>query len=206
MKYAIVESGGKQYKAVEGEAIHLDRLPIQVGQEIQLEQVLLLVDEANVTVGTPTVKDMNVFVKVVEHFKGPKVVIFKYSPKKRIRVKTGHRQNYTRLQVEQIGAVKTAAVARAEMIVEFEPPEVTEVPMKPAKAPAKEKAAKAPKATKVEKAPEKAKATKAAKTSKAPAETKASKTAKTPKATATKKTTKTTKTTTASKTKKAEKK
>lgn len=194
MKYAIVESGGKQYKAVKGETIELDRLPIQVGEEIQLDQVLLLVDEDNVTVGTPTVKDMNVFAKVVEHFKGPKVVIFKYSPKKRIRVKTGHRQNYTRLQVEQIGSVRVAPAARAEMIVEVEPLEITESPMKPAKA---------PKATKVEKDTEKAKATKAAKTSKAPAETKASKTAKTPKTTAAKKTTETT---TASKTKKTEKK
>jgi large subunit ribosomal protein L21 len=203
MKYAIVESGGKQYKAVEGEAIQVDRLPIPAGQDIKLEQVLLLVDGENVAVGTPKVQDMNVFAKVVEHFKGPKVVIFKYSPKKRIRVKTGHRQNYTRLQVEQIGSVRVAPVAKAEMIVEVEPPEVTEVPVKPAKAPAKEKAAKASKATKTEKAPATAKATKTAKTSKAPAETKASKTAKTPKATAAKKTTKTT---TASKTKKAEKK
>ncbi len=188
MKYAIVESGGKQYKAVEGESIQLDRLPLQVGEEIQMDQVLLLVDEDDVTVGTPTVKDMNVFAKVVEHLKGPKVVIFKYSPKKRIRVKTGHRQNYTRLQVEQIGSVREVKVEKPAEITQ---PVLTEEPVVTFEAPAKKKAAKAPKATK------------AAKTSKAPAETKASKTAKTPKATAAKTTTKTT---TASKTKKAEKK
>lgn len=214
MKYAIVESGGKQYKAVEGEAIQLDRLPIQVGQEIQLEQVLLLVDEDNVTVGTPTVKDMNVFAKVVEHFKGPKVVIFKYSPKKRIRVKTGHRQNYTRLQIEQIGAVK---VAKVEEPAEITQPVLAEEPVVTVEAPAKEKAAKAPAARK-EKAPAETKATKPAKTSKAiaekkatrpaksskiPAEKKATKATKTP---AAKKATKTTKTTTASKTRKPEKK
>ncbi len=175
MKYAILESGGKQYRAVEGETIELDRLPIPAGQEVTLDQVLLLVDEDNVTVGTPLVKDVNVFAKVVEHFKGPKVIIFKYSPKKRIRVKTGHRQNHTRLQIEQIGAVKTAAVAQAEMIVAIVPPEVTEVPVKPAKVSTREKTAKAVKS------PSKAKPGVAKKASKAPAVKKTTTAPKTPK-------------------------
>ncbi|OIO89391.1 MAG: 50S ribosomal protein L21 [Anaerolineae bacterium CG2_30_58_95] len=229
MKYAIVESGGKQYRAVEGEAIQVDRLPVPAGEDVKLEKVLLLVDGENVTVGMPTVKDMNVFAKVAEHFKGPKVVIFKYSPKKRIRVKTGHRQNYTRLQVEQIGSIK---VAKIEEPAEITQPVLIEEPLVTVEAPAKEKAAKTPAARK-EKAPAETKATrpatvraannggtpvrdgktskataekkatKPAKTSKAAAEKKATKAAKTP---AAKKATKTTKTTTASKTRKTEKK
>lgn len=103
MKYAIVESGGKQYQAVEGGILEIDRMPIDIGESIKLEQVLLLADGENVIVGTPVIKDNPVWTKVVAHFKGKKVTIFNYSPKKRIRVKTGHRQNYTRLLVEQIG-------------------------------------------------------------------------------------------------------
>jgi large subunit ribosomal protein L21 len=103
MKYAIVESGGKQFRAVEGGTIEVDRLPVESGAKVKLEQVLLLADGENITVGTPLVKDFPVWTIVVEHFKGPKVNIFNYSPKKRIRVKIGHRQNYTRLFVEQIG-------------------------------------------------------------------------------------------------------
>ena len=103
MKYAIVESGGKQFRAVEGGTIEVDRLPIESGANVKLEQVLLLADGENITVGTPLVKNVPVWTTVVEHFKGPKVNIFNYSPKKRIRVKIGHRQNYTRLFVEQIG-------------------------------------------------------------------------------------------------------
>jgi large subunit ribosomal protein L21 len=103
MKYAIVESGGKQFRAVEGGTIEVDRLPVESGSNIKIELVLLLADGENITVGTPLVKDSPVWTTVLEHFKGPKVNIFNYSPKKRIRVKIGHRQNYTRLLVEQIG-------------------------------------------------------------------------------------------------------
>jgi large subunit ribosomal protein L21 len=103
MKYAIVESGGKQFRAVEGDTIEVDRLPVESGVRVKLEQVLLLADGETITVGKPLIKDLPVWTTVVEHFKGPKVNIFNYSPKKRIRVKIGHRQNYTRLFVEQIG-------------------------------------------------------------------------------------------------------
>jgi len=103
MKYAIVESGGKQYRAVEGGTLEVDRLPVETGISIKLDQVLLLADGETISVGTPLVKDTPIWTTVVEHFKGPKVNTFNYSPKKRIRVKIGHRQNYTRLQVEQIG-------------------------------------------------------------------------------------------------------
>ena len=103
MKYAIVESGGKQYKAVEGGTIEVDRLQLEAGKSLKLEGVLLLVDGDAVTVGTPTVEGVAVKAKVVEHFKGEKTINFHYKPKKRIRQKTGHRQQYTRLAIEKIG-------------------------------------------------------------------------------------------------------
>jgi large subunit ribosomal protein L21 len=102
MKYAIVESGGKQYKAVEGGKIEVDLLPIEPGKKIDLTSVLLLADGDTIKVGTPTVAGANVGAKVVEHIKGDKLTVFKYRPKKRIRVKTGHRQKYTLLQIEKI--------------------------------------------------------------------------------------------------------
>lgn len=102
MKYAIVESGGKQYKAVEGGFIEVDRLPVNAGESIELDKVLLVADGDQVTIGTPTVEGAKIKATVVNHVKGPKLIVFKYRPKKRYRVKTGHRQQYTRLQVVEI--------------------------------------------------------------------------------------------------------
>ncbi|HNR45770.1 MAG TPA: 50S ribosomal protein L21 [Anaerolineaceae bacterium] len=101
MKYAIVENGGKQYRAVEGATIDVDLLPVEAGQQVDLS-VLLVVDGDQVAVGTPAVKGARVHATVAAHVKGPKVFTFKYSPKKRIRTKTGHRQQYTRLVIQSI--------------------------------------------------------------------------------------------------------
>ena len=166
MKYAILESGGKQFRAVEGGTIEVDRLPIESGANVKLEQVLLLADGENITVGTPLVKNIPVWTTVVEHFKGPKVNIFNYSPKKRIRVKIGHRQNYTRLFVDQIGgselvkkepvkvekavevkAEETAPKAKAEKAkkpVKAEPKAETSSPRSTRRVKGKKPAAKAP--------------------------------------------------------------
>ncbi len=102
MKYAIVESGGKQYKAVEGFVIEVDLIPTEVGQAVVLDNVLLVADEEKYTIGTPTIKGASVKTTVLGHVKGPKLVVFKYRPKKRIRVKTGHRQQYTQLKIQSI--------------------------------------------------------------------------------------------------------
>jgi large subunit ribosomal protein L21 len=102
MKYAIVDNGGKQYRAVEGTTIEVDLMDAEVGQEVNLGSVLLLVDGDEISVGAPLVGKVRVNTTVVEHIKGPKIVIFHYRPKKRIRTKTGHRQQYTRLKVNSI--------------------------------------------------------------------------------------------------------
>lgn len=102
MKYAIVEDGGKQYTAVEGSTIEVDFFESAPGDEVNLERILLIVDGEKVTVGKPLLSKARVKASVVEQVKGPKVIVFRYKPKKRIRVKTGHRQKYTRLQIEEI--------------------------------------------------------------------------------------------------------
>jgi len=123
MRIAIVESGGKQYRAVEGSTIDVDRLAFEVGKKFDFERVLLMADEDVVMVGTPTVGGIKVSATVVDHVKGPKVTSFKYRPKKRIRVKGGHRHFYTRLMIDFIGKpgeerkveVKKEAVVAAEV-------------------------------------------------------------------------------------------
>jgi large subunit ribosomal protein L21 len=102
MKYAIVEDGGKQYKAVEGGMIDVDRFPSEAGEQIDLERVLMVVEDDKVSIGTPLVSGAKVQATVASQEKGPKVIVFKYKPKKRYRVKTGHRQKYTRLIIDSI--------------------------------------------------------------------------------------------------------
>ncbi len=103
MRYAIIESGGKQYRAIEGGTIEVDRLAADQGKQIEIERVLFLSDEDQFLIGTPTLSGVHVKATVLEHLRGPKVDRFKYSPKKRIRVRGGHRQQYTRLMVDFIG-------------------------------------------------------------------------------------------------------
>lgn len=140
MRIAIVESGGKQYRAVEGSTIDVDRLAYEVGKKFDFERVLLMADEDIVLVGTPTVGEIIVSATVVDHVKGPKVTSFKYRPKKRIRVKGGHRHFYTRLMINFIGKpgeerkveVKHEAPAKVETVEVAEEPKV-EKPKKASK-------------------------------------------------------------------------
>jgi large subunit ribosomal protein L21 len=102
MKYAIIEDGGKQYKAVIGESINVDRYLVEVGEEIDMDRVLLISDGEDIKVGTPFIQGAKVEATVVAQVKGPKVVVFRYKAKERIRAKTGHRQKYTRVRVDAI--------------------------------------------------------------------------------------------------------
>jgi large subunit ribosomal protein L21 len=102
MKYAIVEDGGKQYKAVEGDTIEVDRYKSDIGEKIDLDRVLLISDGENIAVGTPYLKGAKVEATVEAQIKAPKIVVFKYKPRERYRVKTGHRQRYTRLRISSI--------------------------------------------------------------------------------------------------------
>ena len=129
MRIAIVESGGKQYRAVEGSTIDVDRLAFEVGKKFDFERVLLMADEDIVMVGTPTVGGIKVSATVVDHVKGPKVTSFKYRPKKRIRVKGGHRHFYTRLMIDFIGkAGEERKVAKKESVAKVEKVEAAEEP------------------------------------------------------------------------------
>ncbi len=99
--YAIVETGGKQYKVSQGDEINVEKLENEVGEKVSLN-VLLLADGEKVVAGAPYVKGSVVTAEVVAHGKGDKVVVFKYKAKKNERKKQGHRQPYTTLKIVEI--------------------------------------------------------------------------------------------------------
>ncbi len=100
--YAVVETGGKQYKVSAGEIVKVDKLSREVGEKVELDRVLLVADGETVHVGQPTVEGAKVLATVTDHVKGPKVIIFKHRPRERYRRKKGHRQSYTHLTIDQI--------------------------------------------------------------------------------------------------------
>jgi large subunit ribosomal protein L21 len=100
--YAIIETGGKQYRVNPGQTIDVERLDVAEGDTVELDRVLLIGDGDRVTIGTPTVEGAKVVATSKGTAKGDKVIVFKYKPKIRYRKKTGHRQLHTRLVVDKI--------------------------------------------------------------------------------------------------------
>lgn len=100
--FAVVRTGGKQYRVEPGQMITVERLPHPIGQQIELDDVLLVSGESGVQVGSPRVEGACVRATVLAHERGPKIVVFKYKSKKRYRRRTGHRQEQTRLRIEAI--------------------------------------------------------------------------------------------------------
>jgi large subunit ribosomal protein L21 len=107
--YAIVETGGKQYKVAPGQKIDVDRLAVAEGQDIELSKVLLIADGKDTVVGNPTIDGAKVVATCLGEGKGDKVIVFKYKPKVRYRRKKGHRQLYARLEIKEI--IKPGEVA-----------------------------------------------------------------------------------------------
>jgi large subunit ribosomal protein L21 len=100
--YAIIKTGGHQYKVAVGDQLDVEKLPAEAGAEIELAEVLMVSDDNGVQVGSPTVAGARVTATVVDHHRGEKIIVFKYKPKKRYRRKMGHRQDLTRLSITGI--------------------------------------------------------------------------------------------------------
>ena len=100
--YAIILTGGKQYKVAVGDEVLVEKLDAAVDSEVEFD-VLLVSDESGIKVGQPVVEGVKAKAKVVAHGKGEKVIVFKYKPKKNIRKKNGHRQPYTKVEILSIG-------------------------------------------------------------------------------------------------------
>ena len=100
--FAIIETGGKQYKVAEGDVINVELLKAEENSTIAIDKVLAVFDGDNIEAGKPYLDNAQVDCKVIEHGKAKKVVVFHYKPKKNIRKKNGHRQPYTKLKIEKI--------------------------------------------------------------------------------------------------------
>ena len=116
--YAIIETGGKQYKVENGDRVVVEKLNVADGEAVVFDKVLVLADEAGVKVGTPYVEGVTVEGTAVETGKGKKVVIFKYKAKKDYRKKQGHRQPYTMVKIDEIAVGGKVFAAPAEEVVE----------------------------------------------------------------------------------------
>ncbi len=102
--YAVVRTGGKQYRVQAGDTVDVELLPGDPGTEVEFEDVLLVADGDNVNVGTPTVAGASVKAEIVDEGRDKKVISFKYKAKTRSRTKKGHRQHFTRLAITEIVA------------------------------------------------------------------------------------------------------
>ncbi|MFQ5882728.1 MAG: 50S ribosomal protein L21 [Candidatus Methylomirabilales bacterium] len=100
--YAVVETGGKQYRMAPGEVIAVERLPGSVGEVIELSRVLLVGEGEKIQVGSPVVPGAKIRARILGQVRGRKVAVFKFRRREKYRRKTGHRQQLTRLQVEEI--------------------------------------------------------------------------------------------------------
>ena len=102
--YAVIKTGGKQYKVAAGEKIKIEQIAADVGQEITIDQVLAIGAGADLTVGTPLVAGASVVAKVVSHGRHDKVRIFKMRRRKHYQKRQGHRQNYTEIEIGAVNA------------------------------------------------------------------------------------------------------
>lgn len=111
--YAIIETGGKQYRVLEGQELVVERLAVEAGTDITLDRVLAQSDGTTLQVGTPVLANAAVEAVVVEHFRGPKVVSFKKKRRKGYKRKQGHRQEQTRIKINSVSGATSEKEAAA---------------------------------------------------------------------------------------------
>ena len=100
--YAIIETGGKQYKVSEGDFIFVEKLDVEAGETVTVDKVLVVADGEDIKVGAPYVDGASVTADVVKNGKDKKIIVYKYKPKKGYHKKQGHRQPYTKLEIKKI--------------------------------------------------------------------------------------------------------
>ncbi|MDP3352828.1 MAG: 50S ribosomal protein L21 [Flavobacteriaceae bacterium] len=128
--YAIVEIAGQQFKVTKDQKVYVHRLQAEAGSKISFDKVLLIDDNGAVTIGAPAIEGAEISAKILEHLKGDKVIVFKKKRRKGYKVKNGHRQYLTEIQIEGISAngsekkevvsTKKAAPKKVEEVVEVE--------------------------------------------------------------------------------------
>ena len=102
MTHAIIETGGKQYRVKEGDVIFLEKIPLEVEETISFSNILAILDDDDTQIGAPFVKGATVDASIIKHGKSKKIIVYKMHPKKGYRRKQGHRQPYTKVQIDKI--------------------------------------------------------------------------------------------------------
>ncbi len=150
--YAVIQTGGKQYRVKEGDVLSVEKLKAEKGQTVDLDQVLLIEDGKKILVGTPVVENAVVRIEVLENYKDEKVIVFKKKKRKQYRRTKGHRQELTKIQIEGIysdkSSIRSAAGKKPKAVparkeapkVEPKPAVAVQAPAKPKKEPKKAKA------------------------------------------------------------------
>ncbi len=129
--YAVVNSGGKQYKVQQGQVLRIEKIPGDVGNPVTFDRVLMYSDGENVRIGQPALKDIAVEGHIVEQGKAKKIIVFKYKRRKRYRRKKGHRQEYTAVRIDGIKAnAQKKSESKAEPEVKAKKPEAEKAPPK----------------------------------------------------------------------------
>jgi len=100
--YAVIKTGGKQYKVCPGEVLRVEKLDAEVGSEVEMPEVLMVVDNTQTRIGKPVVESATVQAQILEHGRGKKIVVMKKKRRKGFKVKRGHRQPYTTLEIKEI--------------------------------------------------------------------------------------------------------
>ncbi len=100
--YAVIETGGKQYRVQEGDTLFVEKLDVEAGDKVDFEKVLIVSKEGDLLAGKPYVEGAKVVANVLEQGKAKKIIVFKYKAKKNYRKKQGHRQPYTKVKIEEI--------------------------------------------------------------------------------------------------------
>ena len=118
--FAVIKSGGRQYKVTVGQTFEVNRLPVEVGEQVHFNEVLLISDANNTMVGTPVLENASVLATATKEGRGEKLIVFRYKPKKRIRHRRGHRQELTILSVDDI-------VADGKSLITGEAPKLREL-------------------------------------------------------------------------------
>lgn len=102
--YAVIKTGGKQYRVAEGDVLNVEKLNAEAGSEVVFDEVLTVVNDSDVKIGQPVVEGAKVTAKVVEQGKGEKILVFKYKAKSNYRKRQGHRQPFTKVEISKIEA------------------------------------------------------------------------------------------------------
>ena len=153
--YAVVNTGGKQYKVQQGEVLRVEKIPGDVGSPVTFDRVLMFSDGENVSIGQPVLDNVAVEGHIVEQGKAKKIIVFKYKKRKRYRRKQGHRQTFTAVQIDNIAAREAKAKEAPKKADETKPEapkaETVEAKKEPAKKTEAKKAA-APKKSEIKEA------------------------------------------------------